>query len=36
MAEKMGTMTEGIQQKMTKTITRIVNEGKGGIFCILL
>jgi len=36
MAEKMGTMPENIQQKMTKTITRIVNEGRGGIFCILL
>ena len=36
MAEKMGTMPTSIQQKMTKTITHIVNEGKGGILCILL
>ena len=24
------------QQKMRKTLTRIVNEGKGGVICILL
>jgi len=36
MSDKMGTMPESIQQKMNKTITRIVNEGKGGVLCILL
>ncbi len=36
MAEKMQTMPENIQQKINKTITRIVNEGKGGILCILI
>ncbi|MBR2052906.1 MAG: hypothetical protein IJ959_01985, partial [Clostridia bacterium] len=24
------------QMKMRKTLTRIVNEGKGGVICILL
>ena len=29
-------MGEGVQKKMRRTVTRIVNEGKGGVICILL
>lgn len=29
-------MGEGVRRKMRKTVTRIVNEGKGGVICILL
>lgn len=29
-------MGETVQQKMRRTVTRIVNEGKGGVICILL
>ncbi len=29
-------MRENVQRKMRKTVTRIVNEGKGGVICILL
>ncbi len=29
-------MGEGVQRKMRRTVTRIVNEGKGGVICILL
>ena len=36
MQGKLGTMPENIQNKMCKTVTRIVNEGKGGVICILL
>jgi len=33
---KIVTMPQDAQKKMRKTLTRIVNEGKGGIICILL
>lgn len=33
---KIITMPTDAQKKMRKTLTRIVNEGKGGIICILL
>ena len=33
---KNRSMGEGVQRKMRKTVTRIVNEGKGGVICILL
>ncbi len=33
---KIVTMPQEAQRKMRKTLTRIVNEGKGGIICILL
>ena len=33
---KVTSMPEGAQQKMRKTLGRIVNEGKGGVICILL
>lgn len=33
---KMDKMPENVQRKMRKTVTRIVNEGRGGILCILL
>ncbi len=33
---KLTTMPQKLQEKMRKTISRIVNEGKGGVLCILL
>ncbi len=33
---KNRSMEEKLQKKMRKTVTRIVNEGKGGVICILL
>ncbi|MBE5746411.1 MAG: stage IV sporulation protein A [Clostridiales bacterium] len=33
---KITTMPQDAQKKMRRTLTRIVNEGKGGIICILL
>lgn len=33
---KINTMPKDAQRKMRKTLSRIVNEGKGGIICILL
>ncbi|MCQ2564662.1 MAG: stage IV sporulation protein A [Clostridia bacterium] len=33
---KLTTMPQKLQEKMRKTIARIVNEGKGGVLCILL
>lgn len=33
---KINTMPKDAQRKMRKTLTRIINEGKGGIICILL
>lgn len=33
---KNRSMQENVQKKMRKTVTRIVNEGKGGVICILL
>ncbi|MDE6058504.1 MAG: stage IV sporulation protein A [Clostridia bacterium] len=33
---KNRSMGEGVRRKMRKTVTRIVNEGKGGVICILL
>ena len=35
-ASKIVTMPIEAQRKMRKTLTRIVNEGKGGVICILL
>lgn len=35
-SNKITTMPGDAQKKMRKTLTRIVNEGKGGIICILL
>ena len=33
---KLNAMPESLQVKLRKTLSRIVNEGKGGILCILL
>ena len=33
---KLNSMPQNIQNKLRKTVGRIVNEGKGGILCILL
>ena len=33
---KNRSMGDGVRRKMRKTVTRIVNEGKGGVICILL
>ncbi len=33
---KNRSMAETVQKKMRRTVTRIVNEGKGGVICILL
>jgi len=33
---KNRSMAEGVRKKMRRTVTRIVNEGKGGVICILL
>ena len=33
---KNRSMAETVQKKMRRTLTRIVNEGKGGVICILL
>jgi stage IV sporulation protein A len=34
--EKVNGMQEDTRNKMRRTITRIINEGKGGVICILL
>ena len=36
MAGKVNSMPKDAQNKMRKTVTRIVNENKGGLICILL
>lgn len=36
MSGKLGSMPENARNKMKRTVTRIVNEGKGGVICILL
>ena len=36
MAGKINAMPKYAQNKMRKTVTRIVNENKGGVICILL
>ena len=33
---KLASLPEDVQVKMRKTITKIVNERKGGVICILL
>lgn len=33
---KLTSMPEPLQNKMRRTLTRIINEGKGGVICILL
>ena len=33
---KNRSMAENVQKKMRRTMTRIVNEGKGGVICILI
>ena len=33
---KAGGMPEAVRKKMRRTITRIINEGRGGVICILL
>ena len=33
---KNRSMAENVQKKMRRTVTRIVNEGKGGVICILI
>ena len=33
---KNRSMGDGVRRKMRKTVTRIVNEGKCGVICILL
>ncbi len=35
-ASKLNSMKNETKNKMRKTVTRIVNEGKGGVICILL
>ncbi len=35
-ASKINGMKDGIKSKMRKTVTKIVNEGKGNVICILL
>ena len=34
--QKIGSMRQDTKNKMRRTVTRIVNEGKGGVICILL
>ena len=36
MNNKLNAMPDDTQKKMRKTLSRIINEGKGGIICILL
>lgn len=36
LAVKNRSMGENVRKKMRRTVTRIVNEGKGGVICILL
>ena len=36
LAVKNRSMGESVRKKMRRTVTRIVNEGKGGVICILL
>lgn len=36
LSSKLGSMPKEAQNKMRKTLGRIVNEGKGGVICILL
>ncbi len=36
LSQKNRAMGEAVRKKMRKTVTRIVNEGKGGVICILL
>lgn len=33
---KLGSMPQDVRNKLRKTISRIVNEGKGGVLCVLL
>ena len=33
---KLSQMPVDVQRKMRKTLSRVINEGKGGIICILL
>ena len=33
---KLNAMPVDVQRKMRKTLTRVINEGKGGVICILL
>ena len=33
---KLTAMPEDTQKKMRRTLTRIINEGKGGVICIIL
>ena len=34
--EKQGGVPEEVRAKLRRALTRIVNEGKGGVVCILL
>ena len=34
--DKLANMPAEAQKKMRKTLSRIINEGKGGVICILL
>ena len=34
--DKLANMPQEAQKKMRKTLSRIINEGKGGVICILL
>lgn len=36
LSSKNRTMSDLLQKKMRRTVTRIVNEGRGGVICILL
>ena len=36
LSQKNRAMGEAVRNKMRRTVTRIVNEGKGGVICILL
>ena len=36
LAGKLAAMSPEIQKKMRRALSRIVNEGKGGVLCVLL
>lgn len=36
LSSKLNSMREDTQKKMRRTLSRIINEGKGGVICILL
>lgn len=36
LSSKMASMPDNVRKKMRRTVTRIVNEGRGGVICIIL